>query len=59
MSKSNILSKDLIESVAGVFYCGWWGVRYNGGRYDGENYDVGLFDVADIPNENLVRTAEE
>ncbi|MEN8253836.1 MAG: beta-galactosidase [Verrucomicrobiota bacterium] len=36
-----------------------WRDQNVGGRYDGENYDVGFFDVADIPNENLVRAAEE
>jgi len=36
-----------------------WRDQNVGGRYDGENYDVGFFDVADIPNEDLIRAAEE
>jgi len=36
-----------------------WRDQNVGGRYDGENYDVGFFDVADIPNEQLIRAAEE
>jgi len=36
-----------------------WRDQPIGGRYDGENYDTGFFDVADIPNEDLIRAAEE
>ena len=36
-----------------------WRDQPVGGRYDGENYDTGFFDVADIPNEDLIRAAEE
>lgn len=36
-----------------------WRDQNVGGRFDGENYDVGFFDVADIPNEDLIRAAEE
>ena len=36
-----------------------WRDQNAGGLYDGENYDIGFFDVADIPNEDLIRTAEE
>ncbi|HEY5653403.1 MAG TPA: beta-galactosidase [Pontiella sp.] len=36
-----------------------WRDQSVAGRYDGENYDVGFFDVADIPNEDLIRSAEE
>ncbi|MBN2594768.1 MAG: beta-galactosidase [Sedimentisphaerales bacterium] len=36
-----------------------WRDQNVGGRYDGENYDVGFFDIVDMPNEELVRAAEE
>ncbi|MEN8128243.1 MAG: beta-galactosidase [Planctomycetota bacterium] len=36
-----------------------WRDQNAAGRYDGENYDVGFFNVADIPNEDLIRAAEE
>ncbi len=36
-----------------------WRDQPIGGRYDGENYDTGFFDVADIPNEDLIRATEE
>ncbi|HEY5621810.1 MAG TPA: hypothetical protein VIR77_04335 [Pontiella sp.] len=36
-----------------------WRDQSVAGRYDGENYDVGFFDVADIPNVELIRAAEE
>ena len=36
-----------------------WRDQNVGGRYDGENYDVGFFDVADMPNEELIRAAAE
>jgi hypothetical protein len=36
-----------------------WRDQNVGGRYDGENYNVGFFDVADQPNEDLIRAAEE
>ena len=36
-----------------------WRDQSVGGRYDGENYDVGFFDVADLPNPELIRAAEE
>ena len=36
-----------------------WRDQNVGGRFDGENYDVGFFDVADIPNKDLIRAAEE
>lgn len=36
-----------------------WRDQSVGGRYDGENYDVGFFDVADLPNEELIRAAAE
>jgi hypothetical protein len=34
-----------------------WRDQNVGGRYDGENYDVGFFDVADRPNDHLIRAA--
>ena len=36
-----------------------WRDQNVGGRYDGENFDVGFFDVADIPNTELIRAAAE
>ena len=36
-----------------------WRDQNVGGRYDGENYDLGFFDIADVPNEKLIRAAEE
>jgi hypothetical protein len=36
-----------------------WRDQSVGGRYDGENYNAGFFDVTDIPNEELVRAAQE
>lgn len=34
-----------------------WRDQNAAGRYDGENYDVGFFDIADMPNEDLIRAA--
>jgi hypothetical protein len=36
-----------------------WRDQNVGGRYDGENYACGFFDVADVPNEPLIRAAAE
>jgi len=36
-----------------------WRDQNVGGRYDGENYSAGFFDVADVPNEPLIRAAAE
>lgn len=36
-----------------------WRDQNAAGRYDGENYDVGFFDVADIPNQDLIRAVEK
>lgn len=36
-----------------------WRDQSAAGRYDGENYHIGLFDVADMPNEKLIRAMEE
>ncbi len=36
-----------------------WRDQNVGGRFDGENYDVGFFDVADMPNVDLIRASEE
>lgn len=35
-----------------------WRDHSAAGRYDGENYHIGLFDVADLPNEELIRAME-
>jgi len=36
-----------------------WRDQNAAGRYDGENYDVGFYDIADVPNPELVRAAAE
>ena len=36
-----------------------WRDQNAAGRYDGENYDVGFFDVADLPNQDLIRAVSE
>jgi hypothetical protein len=36
-----------------------WRDQNVGGRYDGENYSLGFVDIADRPNEDLIRAAAE
>ncbi len=45
-------------SIVGAHWFQWKDQNVTG-RYDGENYDVGFFDIADKPNVELIRAAEE
>lgn len=59
VQQGRLLEKFIAEAVADPKIVGahWfqWRDQSAAGRYDGENFDVGLYDVADGPNAELVR----
>ncbi len=61
LQQGRLLNAYMADAIAhpGIVGVHWyqWRDQSAGGRYDGENYDVGFFDVADIPNADLVRAS--